>query len=59
LIGHTKADHRMDRCWLPGGLGDALHALNCAARYNVRCLLRAIFPLGLGVPFCALWALVS
>ncbi len=31
LIGHTKADHRMDRCWLQGAVGDALHALCCAA----------------------------
>ena len=31
LIGHAKADHRMDRCWLQGALGDALHALCCAA----------------------------
>ncbi len=34
LIGHTKADHRMDRCWLQGAVGDALHALSCAAGYN-------------------------
>ena len=27
LIGHTKADHRIDRCWLQGAVGDALHAL--------------------------------
>ena len=25
-IGYTKADHRMDRCWMKGALGDALHA---------------------------------
>jgi IS5 family transposase len=31
LIGHAKADHRMDRCWLQGALDDALHALCCAA----------------------------
>jgi IS5 family transposase len=31
LIGHTKADHRVDRCWLHGAMGDALHALSCAA----------------------------
>jgi len=24
-IGHLKSDHRMDRCWLQGKLGDALH----------------------------------
>jgi transposase, IS5 family len=42
LIGHTKADHGMQRCWLKGTLGDALHALSCAAGYAIRWLLRAI-----------------
>jgi hypothetical protein len=32
----------MDRCWLRGALGDALHALSCAAGYNIRWLMRAI-----------------
>jgi IS5 family transposase len=41
-IGHTKADHRMDRCWMKGTLGDALHALCCAAGYNIGWLPRAI-----------------
>lgn len=59
LIGHTKADHRMDRCWLQGALGDALHALCCAAGYNIRWLLRAIARLGLGVFFYALSAVVA
>ena len=36
MIGHTKSDNRMDRCWLQGALGDALHALSCAAGYNIR-----------------------
>ena len=58
LIGHTKADHRMDRCWLKGAVGDALHALCCAAGYNIRWLLRAIARLGLGAIFCALSVLV-
>jgi IS5 family transposase len=58
LIGHTKSDHRMDRCWLQGVLGDALHALSCAAGYNIRWLLRAIARLGLGGHFCALSAVV-
>ena len=58
LIGHTKADHRMDRCWLQGAVGDALHALSCAAGYNIRWLLRAITRLGLGGLFCALFAMV-
>lgn len=46
MIGHTKSDNRMDRCWLPGSVGDALHALSCAAGYNIRWLLRAIVRLG-------------
>lgn len=41
-IGHAKSDHRMDRCWLKGAIGDALHAISCAAGYNIRWLMRAI-----------------
>ena len=57
LIGHTKADHRMDRCWLQGAMGGALHALSCAAGYNIRWLLRVIARLGLRGLFCVLSAL--
>jgi IS5 family transposase len=46
-IGHLKSDHRMDRCWLRGATGDALHAVLCAAGYNLRWLLRAMTRLGL------------
>jgi IS5 family transposase len=46
-IGHLKSDHRMDRCWLQGQLGDALHAVLCATGYNIRWLLRAMVRLGL------------
>ena len=46
MIGHTKSDNRMNRCWLEGTIGDALHALSCAAGYNIRWLLRAIARLG-------------
>ena len=53
-IGHLKSDHRMDRCWLHGALGDALHALSCAAGYNLRWLLRAIARLGIGAVFLRL-----
>lgn len=53
-IGHTKSDHRMDRCWLQGALGDALHALSCAAGYNIRWLLRAIARLGPKLAFLRL-----
>lgn len=60
-IGHLKSDHRLDRCWLKGALGDALHAISCAAGYNLRWLLRAITRLGVGPAFLrllrmALWA---
>jgi len=53
-IGHLKSDHRMDRCWLQGTLGDALHTVLCAAGYNLRWLLRAIVRLGLAPLFFAL-----
>lgn len=46
-IGHLKSDHRMDRCWLQGQLGDAMHAVLCATGYNLRWLLRAMVRLGL------------
>ena len=60
-IGHLKSDHRLDRCWLKGALGDALHAISCAAGYNLRWLLRAIARLGIRPAFLrllqmALWA---
>jgi hypothetical protein len=32
----------MDRCWLKGSEGDALHAVLFAAGFNIRWLLRAI-----------------
>ena len=41
----------MDRCWLQGALGDALHAISCAAGYNLRWLLRAIARLGIRAVF--------
>jgi IS5 family transposase len=40
-IGHLKSDCRMQRCWLKGETGDALHALCCAVGYNIRWLMRA------------------
>ena len=59
MIGHTKSDNRMDRCWLQGALGDALHALSCAAGYNIRWLLRAIARLGPGLVFLRLKMLAA
>ncbi len=56
IIGHLKADHRMDRCHLKGSEGDALHAVLCAAGYNIRWLLRMIVNKGLGLLLCLLQA---
>src|SRR5690554_4019925 len=42
IIGHLKADHRMGRCHLKGEQGDRLHAVLCAAGYNIKWLLRMI-----------------
>ena len=42
IIGHVKDDCRMRRCHLKGALGDAMHALLCAAGYNLRWLMRWI-----------------
>lgn len=43
IIGHTKHDHRMDKCWLKGSDGGALHAVLCAAGFNIRWLMRALW----------------
>ena len=61
-IGHLKSDHRMDRCWLRGQQGDALHAVLCATGYNLRWLMRAMVRLGLKAlllrpQFGAFWTL--
>lgn len=42
VIGHIKDDCGMRRCRLKGAQGDALHAIACAAGYNIRWLLRWI-----------------
>lgn len=48
IIGHLKADHGMKRCHLKGKLGDRLHAVLCAAGYNIKWLLRMIARKGVG-----------
>ena len=40
-------------------MGNALHALSCAASYNIRWLMRAIARLGLGGLFYALSAVIA
>jgi IS5 family transposase len=57
VIGHLKADHRMNRCHLGGSLGDVLHTVLCAVGYNLRWLMRAVLRLGL-TGFFALCVLV-
>ena len=42
IIGHLKSDHRMDRCHLKDKIGDSIHAVLCAAGYNIGWLLRQI-----------------
>ena len=42
-----KQDHRMDRSWLKGTQGDALHTVLCAAGYNI-CWLAGHRPPGPG-----------
>lgn len=39
VIGHAKAEHRMDRNYLAGRTGDAINAVLAAAAYNFRRLL--------------------
>ena len=49
----------MRACWLHGATGDALHAVLCAAGYNIRWLLRAIVRLGLKGLFAPLATLAA
>ena len=44
----------MNRCHLKGSEGDALHAVLCAAGYNIRWLLRMIVKKGLCLLLCLL-----
>lgn len=54
-ISHPKADHRMDRCRLQGATGEALHAVLCATRFNMRWLPRAIVRHGISAVISRLW----
>lgn len=42
IIGHTKSDHRMGRCFLKGLAGDTINAILSAAGFNLRKLLRGL-----------------
>ena len=39
---HMKADGKLDRNWLKGALGDAIHAVLCGAGHNLRMILRKL-----------------
>ena len=43
LIGHLKSDHRLDRCYLKGSLGDAINLLMAACAWNLKKWLALIF----------------
>jgi IS5 family transposase len=49
MIGHMKTDGLLDRNWLKGALGDAMHAVLCGAGHNLRMILAH-----LRVLYCAL-----
>jgi IS5 family transposase len=42
LTDTMKADGKLDRNWLKGALGDAIHAVLCGAGYNLRMILRKL-----------------
>jgi len=43
IIGHLKADHRMDRNHLKGADGDRINALLAGCGFNIRKLLRELY----------------
>jgi len=54
-IGHPKADHRMNRCWLAGSLGDVLRTVLCWAATGAGCSGWSAAG-GSGGPVSPLWA---
>jgi transposase, IS5 family len=38
-IGHMKSDGKLERNWLKGALGDAMHAVLCGADLNLRLII--------------------
>jgi len=67
VIGHLKSDHRLDRCFLKGRLGDKLNLLGSAAGFNIRKLLsllgtgifsRVLLFLADFVVFCLYWRVI-
>ncbi len=54
MIGHMKSDGLLDRNWLQGALGDAMHAVLCGAGHNLRMILARLRAL-----YCALIGLLA
>jgi IS5 family transposase len=54
VIGHMKADGLLDRNWLKGERGDALHAVMCGAGHNLRLILARLRAL-----YCVLIAVTT
>ena len=46
-IGRLQSGHGLDRCYLKGQTGDAIHAVLCAAGYNIKWLMRMILQKGI------------
>jgi IS5 family transposase len=58
VIGHLKADHRMDRNYLKGQDGDRISAVLAAAGFNFHLLLRWLTALLRAIVLAALQSLV-
>jgi len=59
VIGHLKADHRMDRNYLKGQDGDRINAVLAAAGFNFHLLLRWLAALLRALLLAALRPLLS
>ena len=60
MIGHMKSDGLLDKNWLKGAFGDAMHAVMCGAGHNLRmplAHLRVLLLLCIGLLGIAAFAL--
>jgi IS5 family transposase len=55
VIGHAKADHRLDRNFLLGRVGDRINAMLSGCGFNLRKLLRAFFFFFFNFAFWVRW----
>jgi transposase, IS5 family len=59
VIGHLKADHRMDRNYLKGRKGDRAIAVLAAAGYSFSLLLRWLEELLRALLLLVVWAVLA